>query len=124
MLLIRVEALAMSGNVAGAKTLLESFVKGYRNPSYVCNANDATALQNEVWFQRRVELWGEGFSFFDLLRLKKPLDRTGTNYESSVSYQLPAESQIFLWIIPEDEINNNAALKGHNNPVVAAPVAK
>ena len=124
MLLIQAEAKAMGGDVPGGKAILENFVRTYRDPNYTCTATTAEDVQNAVWLQRRVELWGEGFSFFDLLRLKKPLDRTGTNYESSVSYQLPAESQIFLWIIPEDEINNNAALKGHNNPVVAAPAAK
>ena len=121
MILIQAEATAMSGDVAGGKKILEDFVRNYRDPSYTCNATTAEGVQDAVWFQRRVELWGEGFSYFDLMRLKKPIDRRGANYEASVTYNIPAESKIMLWIIPEDEVNNNKALQGKNNEIVAVP---
>lgn len=124
MILIQAEATAMGGNVEEGKRILENFVRTYRDPSYTCNASTAEGVQDAVWFQRRVELWGEGFSFTDLLRLKKPLDRTGANYEVSVRFKLPAESPIFLYLIPEDEENHNEALVGNNNPVVAVPKAQ
>lgn len=124
MILIQAEATAMGGNVEDGKRILENFVRTYRDPSYTCNATTAEGVQDAVWFQRRVELWGEGFSFTDLLRLKKPLDRTGANYEVSVRFNLPAESPIFLYLIPEDEENHNEALVGNNNPVVAVPKAQ
>lgn len=124
MILIQAEATAMGGNVEEGKRILENFVRTYRAPSYTCNATTAEGVQDAVWFQRRVELWGEGFSFTDLLRLKKPLDRTGANYEVSVRFKLPAESPIFLYLIPEDEENHNEALVGNNNPVVAVPKAQ
>ncbi len=124
MILIQAEATAMGGNVEEGKRILENFVRTYRDPSYTCNATTAEGVQDAVWFQRRVELWGEGFSFTDLLRLKKPLDRTGANYEVSVRFNLPAESPIFLYLIPEDEENHNEALVGNNNPVVAVPKAQ
>lgn len=121
MILIQAEATAMSGDVAGGKKILEDFVRTYRDPDYTCNATTAEGVQEAVWFQRRVELWGEGFSYFDIMRLKKPIDRRGANYEASVTYNIPAESKIMLWIIPEDEVNNNKALQGHNNEIVAVP---
>ena len=124
MILIQAEATAMGGNVEEGKRILENFVRTYRDPSYTCNATTAEGVQDAVWFQRRVELWGEGFSFTDLLRLKKPLDRTGANYEVSVRFKLSAESPIFLYLIPEDEENHNEALVGNNNPVVAVPKAQ
>lgn len=124
MILIQAEATATGGNVEEGKRILENFVRTYRDPSYTCNATTAEGVQDAVWFQRRVELWGEGFSFTDLLRLKKPLDRTGANYEVSVRFKLPAESPIFLYLIPEDEENHNEALVGNNNPVVAVPKAQ
>ena len=124
MILIQAEATAMGGNVEEGKRILEDFVRTYRDPSYTCNASTAEGVQDAVWFQRRVELWGEGFSFTDLLRLKKPLDRTGANYEVSVRFNLPAESPIFLYLIPEDDENHNEALVGNNNPVVAVPKAQ
>ncbi len=121
MILIQAEATAMSGDVAGGKKILEDFVRTYRDPDYTCNATTAEGVQDAVWFQRRVELWGEGFSYFDIMRLKKPIDRRGANYEASVTYNIPAESKIMLWIIPEDEVNNNKALQGKNNEIVAVP---
>ena len=124
MILIQAEATAMGGNVEEGKRILENFVRTYRDPSYTCNATTAEGVQDAVWFQRRIELWGEGFSFTDLLRLKKPLDRTGANYEVSVRFNLPAESPIFLYLSPEDEENHNEALVGNNNPVVAVPKAQ
>lgn len=123
MILIKAEGLAMSGDANG-KSVLENFVKSYRDPSYVCTASTAEALQEEIWFQRRIELWGEGFSFFDMMRLKRPMDRTKANFPSVCSFNLPAESQIFLWLLPEDEINNNKGIsKEDNNPVTAVPKA-
>ena len=124
MILIQAEATAMAGDPAKGKQILENFVRTYRDPSYTCNATTAEGVQDAVWFQRRIELWGEGFSFTDLLRLKKPLDRTGSNYGASVRFKLPAESPIFLYLIPEDEENHNEALVGNNNPVVSVPKAQ
>ena len=56
MYLIKAEGEAMSGNLPTAKQTLENFVKTYRNPSYVCNASSAEAMQDEIWLQRRMEL--------------------------------------------------------------------
>ncbi len=57
MLLIEAEAKAMAGDLAGAKALLVDWVKTYRNANYQSYASTAAEFQNEVWFQRRVELW-------------------------------------------------------------------
>jgi len=78
MYLILAEAQAMGGNTSAGKTTLETFVKTYRDPEYTCEASTATGIQDEVWVQRRIELWGEGLSFFDLLRLRKGIDRAST----------------------------------------------
>ena len=106
MLLIQAEGLAMSGDVAGAKTALENFVKTYRDPSYTCQAADAKGLQDEVWLQRRIELWGEGFSFFDIMRLEKPIIRKEngeSSYPDAWQFNIPAKSQILLYLIPRSE---------------------
>jgi len=122
MILIRAEALAMGGNASTGKQVLENFIKTYRDPSYVCPVNDAKGIQDEVWKQRRIELWGEGFSLFDVKRLKKPILRKGINYPAPFSYDLPAEDPILLWLLPEDEINTNEAIdEATNNPVIAVP---
>ena len=122
MILIKAEGEAMSGNVAAAKSTLEDFVKTYRDPEYTCTANSAQELQDEIWMQRRVELWGEGFSLFDILRLKKPIERKGTNYEAIVQYNLPAESQIMIYRIPQCEMETNQGISDdQNNPAAEQP---
>lgn len=126
MILIKAEAQAMGGNLNAAKSTLEDFVNTYRwtdtaNP-YVCKATSAEAFQDEVWLQRRMELWGEGFSLFDVLRLKKPIVRKGTNYEPSVQYNLEPESQILIYRIPQCEMEtNNGIADDDNNPAAPQP---
>ncbi|MDR2414693.1 MAG: RagB/SusD family nutrient uptake outer membrane protein [Odoribacteraceae bacterium] len=122
MILVRAEALAMSGDLDGGKRVLEDFVRGYRHPSFTSTASTADDLRDEVWFQRRVELWGEGFSLFDLKRLKKPLDRAGSNFPAAVRFRLPYDAPILLWLIPEAELNTNKGIQ-ENNPLSPVPVA-
>ena len=103
-------------------------MKGYRDPSYVCNANDATALQNEVWFQRRVELWGEGFSMSDIMRLGKPVVRYHNNKESNFpeafKFNIKANDGYLLLRIPQRETNNNKGIpESSNNNDGAQPVS-
>ena len=81
MYLILAEAQAMAGDPTGGATTLETFVKTYRDPSYTVNATTAEGVQNAVWVQRRIELWGEGQSYFDLLRLRKGIDRASTAWK-------------------------------------------
>lgn len=122
MYLIKAEAQAMAGNAAVGKSTLESFVQTYRDPAYTCSATSAADIQEEVYRQRRIELWGEGLNWFDIMRLNKDVDRRGAGYPNATSvYNIPAGSDILLWRIPENEIQANKALsEGDNNP--AAPV--
>jgi hypothetical protein len=108
MLLIEAEAKARQGNDADAQALL----KELRDNRYaVAEAVTATgqALLDEILLERRIELWGEGFRLLDIKRLKIALDRTGSNHTSSIAFnmQLPAESEKFLYKIPQDEIDSN-----------------
>lgn len=128
MLLIQAEGLAMSGNIAEGKAVLEQFVKNYRYAGYTCQATSPEDLQDEIWFQRRVELWGEGFAFFDLMRLEKPIIRDKGEgagyYPVAWQYTVPAQSPILLWMIPQSEIEANDGIsEADNNPKAAAPVA-
>jgi len=67
MALIEAEALAQQGNTGGAKTILEELIQT-RQPDYTADASNSDVLIKEIWLQRRIELWGEGFRFFDLKR--------------------------------------------------------
>lgn len=122
MYLIQAEAEAMSGTGNG-KATLENFIKTYRDPEYVCTASSPAEIQEEVHRQRRIELWGEGFAWFDLMRLNKPVDRRGAGYpDATMVFNIPPKSDILLWRIPEIEINANVLLSpADNNPSAPFP---
>ena len=112
----------MAGDAAAGAATLQNFVTTYRDPSYVCNATTAEAVQNAVWMQRRIELWGEGFSYFDIMRLKKGVDRRGAGFQAMYVYNIPAGDPALILRLPQAEIEGNIALKEEdNNPPVALP---
>lgn len=118
MYLIKAEGEAMSGG--NGKATLEDFVRTYRDPEYVFNSAD---IQEEVFRQRRIELWGEGLNWFDVMRLNKGVDRRGGGYpNATMVFNIPSGSDILLWPIPEKEIQANPALsEGDNNPTAPTP---
>ena len=123
MYLILAEAQAMAGDPAAGAATLENFVKTYRDPAYTCTATTAEAVQNAAWQQRRIELWGEGFSYTDLMRLKKNVDRRGAGFEPEYVFNVSAvegeagyDARIFP--IPQSEIEGNPMIsKEQNNPI-------
>lgn len=118
---ILAEGQAMGTSAAEGVATLTEFVQTYRNPSYVCLANDAAGVQDEIWNQRRMEFWGEGISYFDIMRLKKGIDRRGGGWPSVWVYNVPSEDNVLRLPIPEREVQNNPLL-GENNPVSDKPV--
>lgn len=113
MILIQVEGLAKSGQEAQARTTLENFVKTYRDASYDINGRGLT-LADEIWFQRRVELWGEGFFMFDAKRLGKPVVRfhgEGTSNEpTAFAFNIDANDGWLNMRFPQDEMDNNTSI--------------
>ena len=93
-------------------------MKTYRNPSYASTASSAQQVQDAVWNQRRIELWGEGLSYWDIMRLKKGIDRRGAGFETAYVYNIPAEEEIFIFKIPKEETEANKLIDGvaDNNP--------
>lgn len=121
MYLILAEAQAMLGNTAEAAKTLNSFVTTYRDPAYNCTAATAEEMQNAVWMQRRIELWGEGHSYFDLMRMKKGVDRRGAGFSAEYVYNIPAGDAALIYPIPASEMNSNMNLI--QNPEAEIPVA-
>ena len=119
--LIKAEAEAMSG--AGGASTLESFVKGFRDPDYTFSSGSKEVVQEEVFRQRRIELWGEGLNWYDLMRLNKGVDRRGAGYHNAARiYNIPSGSPLLLWRIPEAEIQANPKMsETDNNPAAPAP---
>ncbi len=107
MYLIEAEALARSGNNAGAADALYPLAVN-RDPQYVKSTKTGTDLINEIMIQRRAELWGEGFRFYDLKRTNAPLNRNGGNHNASFNngvFDVPAGDKQWQFLIPQDEIN-------------------
>ena len=113
MILIQAEGLAKSGSENQAKALLEDFVRTYRDPAYSADAS-GRSLSDEIWFQRRVELWGEGFSNSDTRRLGKPLVRfhsgADSNVPSAFRFNMRADDGWWLPRFTSSEMNTNLAI--------------
>ena len=121
--LIKAEAEGMTAPATGAQTLA-SFVKAYRDTNYSFSASSAQALQDEVWKQRRLELWGEGFSYFDMMRLQKPLDRRGSGIDAAWVYLVDADDPVLIYEIVQPEVQTNKLLGEYQNfASVPTPVA-
>ncbi|WP_338872407.1 RagB/SusD family nutrient uptake outer membrane protein [Spirosoma sp. SC4-14] len=111
MYLIEAEAQARLGNNSAAASVLFDLVSK-RDASYTLSTKTGAALIDEILFNRRVELWGEGFRFTDLKRLNQPLNRNDANISSSVAvlFDVPAGDNQWEFLIPRREINANLAI--------------
>jgi hypothetical protein len=116
MFLIEAEGLAMSGKSAEAQALLHQFVLT-RDPNAVKSFSTGKALQNEIYLQRQIELWGEGFSYFDHKRLKLGFTRNypDTNHREDAQFNKEPEDLVFRWVIPRQEIINNNGISDSDN---------
>ena len=117
MYLIEAEATAQTSPAAGKK-LIEDFMKTYRYATYTCNVSDKDGVVNEIFFQKRVELFGEGQSFFDYKRLNKGVTRgyTGTNFQQSAQFNTTTRPAWMNFCIVATEGLNNLAIEKWNNP--------
>lgn len=102
MVLIEAEAHARLSDGQAASTLATLMAK--RNPSWTSNGS-----LEEVLFQRRVELWGEGFEYFDLRRNAKGVNRKyeGSNHSTNAQYEFKAHAKSWNFQIPLREMQNN-----------------
>lgn len=117
MYLIEAEAVAHTSPTEG-KRLLEDFMKTYRYSSYTCRASDQEGIIEEIFFQKGVELWGEGQIFFDYKRLNMPVVRAyeGSNFNPALAYNTTTRPAWMNFCIVQSEANNNSAVAGWNNP--------
>jgi hypothetical protein len=115
MYLIEAEAIArQGGRSADAGKLLETLVQARGVEGYALTAfATGEALLEEIYLQRRIELWGEGFRWLDLKRQKKPLARqTGANPglhngPLAMVTDIPVDDPRWTMLIPQGEIDAN-----------------
>jgi len=104
MILIKAEGLARAGQ-DGAGVLTE-FVQQFRDPSYNI-AIHSLSIEDEIWWQRRVELWGEGFAYGDILRLGKGVTRTNSsNWPVEWKEDVPAGDERLSLVLPAKFADN------------------
>ncbi|MDO4194833.1 MAG: RagB/SusD family nutrient uptake outer membrane protein [Prevotellaceae bacterium] len=121
LILIKAESLAKSGNEGEAKTVLSDFVKNFRDPAYNI-AMSSRSLADEIWFQRRVELWGEGFGMSDVMRLGKPVVRfhegEDTNQPDAFRFNVEPTDPWLLLRFCTSETNTNASIIDNEGGVI------
>ena len=123
---IEAEAKAHQNLEDGVKAL-NDFVQTYRQSDYNFKASSFEAFADEYVFQKKIEFWGEGISFHDIKRLKTGVyqfyegtNAPGTNFYINCEGIKPNMN----FCIPTNEIQNNVALDGLNNPNPSGTVEK
>ena len=128
MCLIEAEAAGRQNETEGIRLLTEFAKKRDANFTYGQHGQEAyyntTSGQfvNEVWWQRRVELWGEGFATFDIKRLQKGIIRSypGTNHVDGYQWNQETTPAWMNFCIVQTETNYNTACTNNLDPI--APV--
>ena len=106
MYLIEPEAKAEQGKFGEALDVLAILMRN-RDASYV---KPSTVSVDDILWQRRIELWGEGFRFLDLKRRKLPMSRRNTGAIGSLANWMAisdVEDRRWQFMIPRREIQNN-----------------
>ena len=108
-----VEVVASRGN---KMPTFEIFAGGNSQPDW----NEASVTVDDIHLQRRIELWGEGFAYYDLKRLNKGIDRTyeGNNYMPSYNIAVPARDTRWIYQIPLKEIQENDMINEEDQNVL------
>lgn len=123
MKLIEAEAAGMQNEARGIELLTE-FGKS-RDPEYKYGTHNeaygnasTSQFQNEVWWQRRVELWGEGFATFDIKRLNKGIIRSykGTNHVEGGRWNTTEMPNWMVWCFVGTESNYNGGMTVNPDP--------
>ncbi len=120
MLLIEAEAQYRLKNESAAQALLvELNATSKRDPAYTCEAT-GDDLMAQIKLYRGIELWGEGFNWFDLKRWGDSIDRqtyaNGGNWMSQYAISFgPNEKNNWTWTIPRIETDYNKGITSTNN---------
>ena len=117
MYFIKAEAEAQSNPAAGIATLTD-FMTKYRDPSYSTKASTKDEAVDEIIFQKRVELWGEGQLFFDYKRLNMSVTRgyEGTPFFDRLRLNTNGRPAWMNLVISVSEYQDNQAVNHWNNP--------
>lgn len=123
MYLIKAECEAQTSPSTGAATL-QQFIQTYRDPQFSLSVSSKDEVVEAVLTQRRIEFYGEGITWFDLIRLNKDFDRRGAGYSATEVYNIKAGDDALTWRVPFNEMQYNKLITNEqNNPVATHPKA-
>lgn len=111
--LLKAEAQAKLGRDAEAKETLEKLLKErYESEEDYADILSKTgqALQDEIYLQTRIELWGEGKSYFAMKRNKATV-RRGVNHTHLPNTEYQYNDPRLTLKVPQDEVENNPNIK-------------
>lgn len=115
------EADGIAKLTAFGKTRDASYVYGTHTENY--GDVKASDFINEVWWQRRIELWGEGFATFDIKRLQKGVIRNypNTNHVPNYRYVERTTPDWMNFCIVQTETNYNYDCTNNPDPSKSSP---
>lgn len=119
MLLIEAEANYRLNKPADAQAALVALnATSGRYPGYTCTLT-GEALMNEIKLYRGIELWGEGFTWFDLKRWGDTIVRkdwaNGGSWMADFLGTVPPTKHNWTWIIPQRETDYNKGILSTSN---------
>jgi hypothetical protein len=107
--LLNAEAKARSGQEGPAKTALSTYLSDRITDLSYITALSGQALLNEIYLQTRIELWGEGKSYFAMKRNKATITR-GSNHLFDAGSSFVYTDPKLTFSIPQAEVLNNPNL--------------
>ena len=115
MYLIEAEAKYHQNDISGAQAAMNALIRdSKRDEAYSCTAT-GDALLSEIKTYRAIELWGEGFDWFDKKRYNEELVRlsfgNGGNFATAMAITLkPLDYNRWTYFTPQREYDYNHAL--------------
>jgi hypothetical protein len=112
--LLSAECAARLGNDADAKATMINFLNNrIPNATSVVNPLSGAALQDFIYLQTRIELWGEGKTYYAMKRNEATVTR-GSNHVFRAGESFVYDSDEMSFQIPQSEINNNPSITDQN----------
>ncbi|MDT0689432.1 RagB/SusD family nutrient uptake outer membrane protein [Salegentibacter sp. F188] len=109
MYLLHAEAAAKTGDEATARETLKMLLdERVDDSSYVDDLSGAD-LEEEIYLQTRIELWGEGKSYLAMKRNMATITR-GPNHLTNAGESIPYNADKLTLEIPLSEIQNNPSI--------------
>ena len=106
MYLLHAEASAMTGDEAGAREALSTVLSMRLDDVSYIDGLSGGDLEDEIYLQTRIELWGEGKSYLAMKRLQATITR-GDNHLSNAGESISYDDPRLTFPIPQSEVQNN-----------------